>query len=164
MAISQEPETAGGQPKYQVVVTGKNQSAFSVRQQIANKMSEIPKFDLSSYISNYTGRTVFRRLYLIGACSTVLREEATRLAIKEAKKGSDVQFFYDALGLLQQLPSLKGAEQLADPSWAKDQEKKNASDTHKLENELKGYKNNLIKESIRVSTSASVPFLQVADH
>lgn len=91
---------------------------------------------------------------MIAVCSTVLREEAAKLAIREAKKGSDVQFFYDALGLLQQLPSLKGLEQLADSSWAKEQGKKNASDTHKLENELKGYKNNLIKESIRVSNSS----------
>ena len=89
---------------------------------------------------------------MIAVCSTVLREEATKLAIKEAKKGSDVQFFHDVLSLLQQLPNRKGMEQFADPSWAKEQEKKNASDTHKLENELKGYKNNLIKESIRVST------------
>jgi COP9 signalosome complex subunit 1 len=93
---------------------------------------------------------VFRRLYLIAACSTVLREEAAKLLIKEARKGSDVQNFYDAVGLLQQLPTLKDVDRLADPSWAKDQDKKNASDTHKLENELKGYKNNLIKESIRV--------------
>jgi COP9 signalosome complex subunit 1 len=72
------------------------------------------------------------------------------LAIQEAKKGSDVQNFYDALGLLQQIPNVKDMERLADPAWAKEQEKKNLSDTHKLENELKGYKNNLIKESIRV--------------
>ena len=98
-----------------------------------------------------TGRTVFRRLYLIALCSTVLREEATKLAIKEAKKGSDVHFFNEALALLQQISNLKDVEKLSDRSWAKDQEKKNSTDSHKLENELKGYKNNLIKESIRVS-------------
>jgi COP9 signalosome complex subunit 1 len=97
------------------------------------------------------GRTVFRRLYLIAACSTALREEAAKLAIKEAKKGSDVHNFYDAVALLLQIPNFTDRERLADPSWAKEQEKRNASDTHKLENELKGYKNNLIKESIRVS-------------
>ena len=87
---------------------------------------------------------------MIAACSVVLREEAVKLAIKEAKKGADVQNFYDSLSLLKQLPNIKDIDRLADPLWAKEQEKKNTVDTHKLENELKGYKNNLIKESIRV--------------
>jgi COP9 signalosome complex subunit 1 len=40
---------------------------------------------------------------------------------------------------------------LVDPAWAVQQEKKNNAETTRLENELKGYKNNMIKESIRVS-------------
>jgi len=45
----------------------------------------------------------------------------------------------------------KDIDNLLDPVWAAQQEKKNATETARLENELKGYKNNLIKESIRVS-------------
>ncbi|ETN37163.1 uncharacterized protein HMPREF1541_08153 [Cyphellophora europaea CBS 101466] len=111
---------------------------------------EAPKFDLTSYIANYSGRTVFRRLYLIGACCPPLREEAAKLAIKEAKKGADVRNFYDAVALLQAVPDYRDTERLLDTSWAVDQEKKNTKETLRLENELKGYKNNLIKESIRM--------------
>jgi COP9 signalosome complex subunit 1 len=94
---------------------------------------------------------VFRRLLLIAQCSSVLREDAIRLALREARRGADVQNFNDALAVAHQTPSFKDPEHLTDPSWAAEQEKKNNNDTHKLENELKGYKNNLIKESIRVS-------------
>ena len=95
---------------------------------------------------------MFRRLYLIGACCPPLREEAAKLAIKEAKKGADVRNFYDAVALLRAVPDYRDTERLLDTSWAVDQEKKNTKETLRLENELKGYKNNLIKESIRVSS------------
>lgn len=97
------------------------------------------------------GRTVFRRLYLIACCSTVLRDEATRLAIRESKKGADVRNFFEAVELAKKNPNLKNDKGLLDISWGVAQEKQNEKETSRLENELKGYKNNLIKESIRVS-------------
>jgi COP9 signalosome complex subunit 1 len=39
----------------------------------------------------------------------------------------------------------------ADPAWMERKDKQNKAETTRLEHELKGYKNNLIKESIRVS-------------
>ena len=54
--------------------------------------------------------------------------------------------------LLNSVPGYRDTERLTDNSWAIDQEKRNNKETQRLENELKGYKNNLIKESIRVST------------
>ena len=39
----------------------------------------------------------------------------------------------------------------ADPAWMEKKDKQNKAETTRLEHELKGYKNNLIKESIRVS-------------
>ncbi|KPI45039.1 COP9 signalosome complex subunit 1 [Cyphellophora attinorum] len=113
-------------------------------------VNEAPKFELTSYISNYRGRTVFRRLYLIGACCPPLREEAAKLAIREARRGSDLHNLEEAIKLLQTVPNYRDTENLLDTSWAVDVEKKNAKETQRLENELKGYKNNLIKESIRV--------------
>lgn len=125
---------------------------------------------MTSYIANYSGqsarnpsfpklvtdteagRTVFRRLYLIGACCPPLREEAAKLAIREAKRGADVRNFQDAVALLHAVPGFRDTERLLDTSWAVDQEKRNVKETQRLENELKGYKNNLIKESIRVSS------------
>ncbi|KAI1618278.1 26S proteasome regulatory subunit N7 [Exophiala viscosa] len=113
-------------------------------------VNETPNFDLPSYISNYKGRTVFRRLHLIAACSTALQEEAARLAVVEAKKGSDVRNYHEAVALLKRASRSKDIDTLLDPVWAAQQEKKNAIETARLENELKGYKNNLIKESIRM--------------
>ncbi|OQV09029.1 hypothetical protein CLAIMM_13212 [Cladophialophora immunda] len=111
---------------------------------------EAPKFDLAAYISNYKGRTVFRRLHLIASCSTVLAEEAARMAVLEAKKGSDVRNYLESLALLERVSKGKNLGHLLDPAWASQQEKKNTAETARLESELKGYKNNLIKESIRM--------------
>ncbi|RMD39662.1 hypothetical protein DV735_g5467, partial [Chaetothyriales sp. CBS 134920] len=114
--------------------------------------TDLPKFDLQQYISNYRGRTVFRRLYLIASCSLALREEAAKLAVLEARKGSDVNNFKAAVALLASIPGYRDrdADGLLDQSWAVAQQKRNARETARLENELKGYKNNLIKESIRM--------------
>ncbi|RMZ90780.1 hypothetical protein DV736_g1987, partial [Chaetothyriales sp. CBS 134916] len=130
--VSPGPMAAAGQPSYEVLVT------------------DLPKFDLQQYISNYRGRTVFRRLYLIASCSVALGEEAAKLAVLEARKGSDVNNFKAAVTLLASIPNYRDTDGLLNLSWAVAQEKKNASETSRLENELKGYKNNLIKESIRM--------------
>jgi COP9 signalosome complex subunit 1 len=75
------------------------------------------------------------------------------MAVGEAKKGSDVHNYREAVALLRHVSRGKsgGVDDLVDPTWATQQEKKNAAETARLEGELKGYKNNLIKESIRVS-------------
>ena len=41
-------------------------------------------------------------------------------------------------------------EAVRDKAWMERMEKQNMVETHRLEAQLKGYKNNLIKESIRV--------------
>lgn len=69
--------------------------------------------------------------------------------MQEAKKGRDTKRYTDAQKRLSELaPSEAAAQQ--DTAWYDRVTKQNAVDTHKLEGELKGYKNNLIKESIRV--------------
>ena len=60
--------------------------------------------------------------------------------------------FQDALALLHTVPGYRDTDRLLDTSWGVEQEKRNVKETQRLENELKGYKNNLIKESIRVSS------------
>lgn len=74
------------------------------------------------------------------------------MAIIEAKKGADVHNYHEAVTLLKRVSRGKILDNLLDPVWATQQEKKNAAETARLEGELKGYKNNLIKESIRVSS------------
>ena len=141
---------------------------------IANNLTlfiETPKFDLDIYIANYSGehrtiihwatafkrltcragRTRFRRLYLIGACSPVLRIEALRAAVTEARSGNDLRSYEDALQLLRRSSRGSEIEFQADSAWIEKKDKQNKAETTRLEHELKGYKNNLIKESIRVS-------------
>jgi COP9 signalosome complex subunit 1 len=62
-----------------------------------------------------------------------------------------VKNFQEAVALLKRVSRGKKSDNLVDPAWAVQQEKKNHAETTRLENELKGYKNNMIKESIRVS-------------
>ena len=45
-----------------------------------------------------------------------------------------------------------------DLAWMEKKEKQNKAETTRLEHELKGYKNNLIKESIRVSSASQMSF------
>jgi hypothetical protein len=103
------------------------------------------------------GRTRFRRLYLIGACSPVLRIEALRAAVAEARSGNDLKSYEDALQLLRRSSRGSEIEFQADSAWIEKKDKQNKAETTRLEHELKGYKNNLIKESIRVSFPLS-PF------
>jgi COP9 signalosome complex subunit 1 len=73
-----------------------------------------------------------------------------KAAIGEAKKGKDIRRYTDAVECLRIAgPSEPEAE--FDRTWLDQTEKANKAETHRLELELKGYKNNLIKESIRVS-------------
>ena len=97
------------------------------------------------------GRTVFRRLYLIASCSKVLGEEAARLAVAEAKRRNDVVQYHDAVSLLRHITGGGDPSSDIDTAWVERKEKQNQAETQRLELELKGYKNNLIKESIRVS-------------
>ncbi|KAK2875021.1 hypothetical protein FQN49_001840 [Arthroderma sp. PD_2] len=112
-------------------------------------VDEPPKFDLESYISNYTGRTKFARLYLIGTCSNYLSVEALKMAVAEAKSGKDVRCYESAVEALGRVaPSDNDA--VLDTEWIDHTTKVIKADTNRLERELKGYKNNLIKESIRM--------------
>lgn len=129
---------------------------------------EPPKLDLDAYIANYKGkakratcrvheywlifdpgRARFVRLMLIGSTSTYLYLDALKAAVAEAKRGTDVPRYELAVSTLKEFaPSDPGA--VKDLAWIDRTKKQVKVETDKLEVELKGYKNNLIKESIRV--------------
>ncbi|KAL2854246.1 26S proteasome subunit RPN7-domain-containing protein [Aspergillus pseudoustus] len=113
------------------------------------RVDDPPKFELDSYIANYTGRTKFNRLYLIGTCSTYLSVEALKAAIAEAKSGKDLSRYERAVQALSEVAP-HDAEAVVDREWAERLQKVVKSETDRLEHELRGYKNNLIKESIRM--------------
>ena len=95
------------------------------------------------------GRTRFERLFLIGTSSTHLHLEALKAAIAEAKYGTDVQRYEIALSALQETAP-HDPDASPDRGWLDTTKKEVKLETDRMELELKGYKNNLIKESIRV--------------
>jgi COP9 signalosome complex subunit 1 len=100
-----------------------------------------------------TGRTRLDRLLHIGVCSSFLGVEALKLAVREAKTGKDVRRYVDAQTHLETIGPDE-PEAIRDKSWIEWMDKQNQAETKRLEEELKGYKNNLVKESIRVYTAA----------
>ncbi len=89
------------------------------------------------------------RLILIGNTSTYLAVDAFRLAIAEAKNSKDVDRYLQAVECLHQI-SPDDSQGIPDLGSADTRMKQVKAETDRLEHELKGYKNNLIKESIRV--------------
>lgn len=95
------------------------------------------------------GRTRFNRLLLIGTCSTHLSTEALKLAVAEAKSGKDISRYERAVRALAEVAPNE-SEATLDTEWVDRMQKLIKAETDRLEHELRGYKNNLIKESIRV--------------
>jgi COP9 signalosome complex subunit 1 len=87
---------------------------------------------------------------LIGRTSTRLCVDALKAAVAEAKKGKDIDRYTKAV---EHLYSISPTEQesVLEGAWVERIQQANKAETQRLEAELKGYKNNLIKESIRVS-------------
>jgi len=85
----------------------------------------------------------------IGTTSTFLGFESIKAAVIDAKKGRDVKRYVDAANHFQQVAP-NDAEAVQDYAWVNQMEHANTAEGLRLEAQLKGYKNNLIKESIRV--------------
>ncbi|KAJ6441648.1 26S proteasome subunit RPN7 [Purpureocillium lavendulum] len=135
-----------------VVVKG-TRNAFYHReaptQALTQGNKDQPKLDLDLYIQNYTGRTRFERLLFIGKTCVPLCIDALKAAVAEAKKGSDVSRYKEAWDCIR-LAAPDEPEARRDEAWIERVEAANKAETARLEAELKGYKNNLIKESIRM--------------
>lgn len=95
------------------------------------------------------GHTRIDRLHHIGSHSPYLALDAYRLAIAEAKKGKNVGLY---LQLAEELNGIAPQDPaaLTDTTWAEKKVQETQREQDRLEHELKSYKNNLIKESIRV--------------
>lgn len=96
------------------------------------------------------GRTRVNRLLLIASTSTVLSVDALKLAMQEIlSNGRDVQQYRNVWEELRSLAP-NDPDTTFNRQWAEQTERANESELRRLESELKGYKNNLVKESIRV--------------
>ena len=105
---------------------------------------------------NRTGRAKIERLFHIGRTSTLLYHEALTLAIAAAKEGKDVELYEQLVKAMAKIDPQHPAAAL-DKAWVTRVAGEVAAETARLEAELKGYKNNLIKESIRVGHEFASP-------
>ncbi|KAL5114477.1 hypothetical protein ACEQ8H_007620 [Pleosporales sp. CAS-2024a] len=112
-------------------------------------VTDPPKFDLESYISNYAGFTRLSRLHHIGSHSPYFALDAYRLAIAEAKKTKNVPLY---TALVEDFGNIAPQDPAAllDATWVERRTRETQQEQDRLEHELKSYKNNLIKESIRM--------------
>jgi hypothetical protein len=163
--------------KNSIVVTGKLQRLL--RWELSNLFFVgAPKFDLESYIQNYrgtalaippvymdstdtsSGRTRLERLLLIGTYSQFLGVDALKAAVNEAKHGKDIKRYLDAQISLETIAPQE-PEARRDLAWMEKQEKENQVQAASLEKQLKEYKNNLVKESIRVCWSIHFNWISI---
>lgn len=101
----------------------------------------LPSFELDTWASHYEGQLLpLRLLHMAKVCPSLSRP-AMDLAISTAKRGKDVQIY-------NKLCEIDGSP--IDSTWAAQQHEENMRQLAKMESELKGYKNNLIRESIRM--------------
>ena len=109
-------------------------------------------FFLSVFFLNLTptGRTRYDRLYLIGTCSPLLANDALKAAISEAKASRDIVRYEKAVRALAEVAP-NDPEASLNSAWVQETQRSVTAQTERLDTELRGYKNNLIKESIRVS-------------
>ncbi|KAJ3415211.1 cop9 signalosome complex subunit [Chytridiales sp. JEL 0842] len=111
-----------------------------------------PTLDLDVYINNYTGHTKVSRLEFISDVCPDLQIDALHLAVAEVKQNSlNVPKYNVLLTRLNECLASRGRVSVAaDAAWMEATTKGARARTDKLETELKTYKNNLIKESIRM--------------
>ena len=112
-----------------------------------------PNWDLDQYIQNYAGHGKIQRLKFIALKSPPLQLDALKQAIRLIKDTTlNVALYQETVDQLRLLdPSLPDA--VVDSAWIENANRTKRTTTEKLETELKNYKNNLIKESIRVIIS-----------
>uniref|UniRef100_UPI00358EDE97 COP9 signalosome complex subunit 1-like isoform X2 n=1 Tax=Myxine glutinosa TaxID=7769 RepID=UPI00358EDE97 len=124
---------------------------------------ENPTLDLEAYAAGYAGPMRVERLAFVAEHCPLLRVEALRAALLHVQKTFNVDLYEElhrklALALSQSsvLPDVAegGATQAdippLDTAWAESQRKKALLKLEKLDTDLKNYKGNSIKESIRV--------------
>lgn len=89
----------------------------------------------------------YRLAHIALRCPSLARS-ALLLAFSIAKDGKNVSFYQ----CLVEIAADTGYRDVAqiDPEWATRRDEENRRESSRLENELRGYKNNLIRESIRM--------------
>lgn len=107
------------------------------------------QMDIEAYASLYKGRTKIMRLFFIADhCRNQAMElEALRMAYEEIRKGESTSLYKD---VCEKINGRLGSAYLLDQEWVDAVDRRAAQRLERLDNELNGYKTNLIKESIRM--------------
>ena len=118
-----------------------------------------PNIDLESYVQQYTGLTRIQRLAFIAKHCPPLRVEVLKLAIRYVQMTHNTTAYID---LEKQLSAAQASARndhlnmtannalsIAAKEWVNIRTKKGALTLEKLDTDLKNYKSNSIKESIR---------------
>lgn len=107
---------------------------------------ENPNIDLESLVLNFTGLTKMNRLQFIAEHCPPLRVEALKTALQTCMQTMNTIFYQQIIRHIE----LSAPHALpADNSWLELTTKKAALKLEKLDTDLKNYKSNSIKESIR---------------
>ncbi|KAI8825606.1 26S proteasome subunit RPN7-domain-containing protein [Fimicolochytrium jonesii] len=123
----------------------------SKKKKTAKVIVNDPTIDLDSYTANYSGRTKIVRLLHIAEWSPPLSIDAYKLALQELRNTLDYQLYIDVHRKLNHsLEERRQPPVALDAAWVNHAKKEFKDKSEKLEQELKGYKVNLIKESIRM--------------
>ncbi|KND02949.1 uncharacterized protein SPPG_02028 [Spizellomyces punctatus DAOM BR117] len=110
-----------------------------------------PTLDLESYSANYVGHTRVERLIFIAEHSPPLAIDAYKIALNDLKNTMDYTRYTVVHQKLNDLLLGRGLPTIPlDQTWVDNTKKAQRAKTEKLERELKDYKSNLIKESIRM--------------
>ena len=131
-------------------INNNNNNSNSNSTGVVSAATNNPNFDLEGYISNYTGHTKIARLIFIAEHSANYRSEAARAAIQELKRSQNTTLYRD---FVEKTASKISPEFKLDEGWIASIDSSAQKKLEKLEMELNSYRTNLIKESIRVTTT-----------
>ncbi|XP_062513626.1 COP9 signalosome complex subunit 1-like [Corticium candelabrum] len=138
----------------QVDAVGGEAPSSPMQMQLMSFTVENPTLDLDAYASCYVGITKLKRLVFVAKHCPALAVDALRLAHTAVRSTFNTQAYIEIttkLGeAMSQRPDVSAAHVPAvDMHWVEITNKKAALKLEKLDNDLKNYKANSIKESIR---------------
>ncbi|XP_065829194.1 COP9 signalosome complex subunit 1-like isoform X2 [Oscarella lobularis] len=113
---------------------------------------ENPTLDLDAYAASYTGIARIKRLVFVANHCPSLAPDALRLAHVTVLVTCNTKAYAEVVALLEDACSKNreaGSAPKVDTAWIEATNKKAALKLEKLDNDLKNYKANSIKESIR---------------
>lgn len=101
--------------------------------------------DLETYLASYAGYTRLRRLAFIASASPAHKADALRMAVADAKRGTNTAIFSELLTL-----AAGDGLVVADDTWVDQVDRKALQRLDKLELDLNTHKTSLVKEAIRM--------------